>query len=73
MTPSIRPGQTYRALDPLDNGRRIRVLAIHGSRVRVMTLDGPPRTRLIWPDQLHPTPTTRTGTPRRTGYALETP
>jgi hypothetical protein len=69
----IRPGQTYRSLDPR-GGPRIRVEAIApgGNRVWVVDAVTGKRGRWILATQLHATDTTKTGQPRRTGYALET-
>ncbi|WP_225811297.1 hypothetical protein [Streptomyces spinosus] len=85
----IQPGQIYRSLDPRDElygegPRRIKVvgkpMTIPGvwgfGKVQIATLreDGTEtRRRRISIDQLHDSPTTRDGQPRRTGYALEQP
>ncbi|MFE0692902.1 hypothetical protein [Streptomyces sp. NPDC058869] len=82
----IQPGQTYRSLGnrhhPTDGPTRIRIANaptgatdIDGMRkVQVVTItrDGREiRPRWMRADKLHPTPTTRDGAPRRTGYILE--
>jgi hypothetical protein len=83
----IQPGQTYRSLSnrhPADGPTRIKVIGqpitMHGlggyGTVQVVTLtaDGREiRRRPIKCTQLHDSPTTRDGEPRRTGYVLETP
>ena len=80
----IIPGQTYRSVAPRDQPPiRIRVRS-HGpgfpawgwSKVKVVTVlpDGTEvRERAIEAIQLHDSPTTKTGQPRRTGYVLDTP
>ncbi|WP_030741832.1 hypothetical protein [Streptomyces griseus] len=81
----IQPGQTYYSLDGNHSSggpRRIRITSapigaadIDGMRkVQVVTItrDGrESRPRWMRADQLHTTPTTRDGAPRRTGYVLE--
>ncbi|WP_069751597.1 hypothetical protein [Streptomyces sp. EN16] len=82
----IQPGQTYRSLSnrhhPSDGPTRIRITNapigaadLDGMRkVQVVTItrDGREiRPRWMRSDQLHTTPTTRDGAPRRTGYVLE--
>lgn len=81
MTHRIEPGQTYLACD--GSGLRIRVVgngpgypAWGWSKTTIETVlpDGRGvRQRAIETTQLHATPYTRDGQPRRTGYALETP
>ncbi|KIF02226.1 hypothetical protein PL81_31145 [Streptomyces sp. RSD-27] len=87
--PSIQPGQTYRSVQPIASDprqphRRIKVIGTLGhipgvwgfGKVNVVTLaaDGREvRRRVIDAGQLHATPTTRDGQPRRTGYVLEQP
>lgn len=82
----IQPGQTYRSLGdpyPYDEPRRIKVvgkpittLGLHGfGKVDVVTVTETGREirrRAIECTQLHDSPTTRDGHPRRTGYVLET-
>jgi hypothetical protein len=70
----IRPGQVYRACDPRDNGRRIRILSYSPGADRAQIVDAATgkRQRRIYVDYLHASPTTRDGRTRRTGYALET-
>lgn len=82
----IQPGQTYRSLSnrhhPCDGPRRIKVVGKPGTvpgiwgfgKVDVVTLteDGREiRRRAIEISQLHDSPTTASGQPRRTGYTLE--
>ena len=71
----IRAGQVYRACDPRDNGRRIRILSYSPGADRAQIVDAVTgkRQRQIYVDYLHDSPTTRDGQPRRTGYALEQP
>ncbi|MFJ6136558.1 hypothetical protein [Kitasatospora sp. NPDC092286] len=71
--PQPAPGQEYISCHPLDEGRRIRIIALAGGRAEVITLDGPPRRRDILLGVLHPTATTAHGRPRRTGYRLLEP
>lgn len=88
MTHRIEPGQTYYSLYPGDTlyggrPRRIRVVKLAPdypawgwSKTRVETVlpDGRgTRERGIETTQLHASPTTADGQPRRTGYALEQP
>ncbi|MEV7936638.1 hypothetical protein AB0O82_10885 [Kitasatospora sp. NPDC088264] len=70
---TILPGQTYAACHPLDEGRRIRIThhTPVDARADVVDADTGQRPRRIRTTVLHPTSTTRTGKPRRTGYALE--
>ncbi|WP_147409098.1 hypothetical protein [Kitasatospora xanthocidica] len=66
--------QVYEACHPLDEQRRIRILAVTGNRAEVETLGpGPARKRDILLNSLHPTATTANGQPRRTGYRLVEP
>lgn len=69
----IQPGQTYRSCDPR-GGPRIRIASYrHGdARCCVVDADTSKRYRHLLVSQLHATDTTKTGAPRRTGYALET-
>jgi hypothetical protein len=77
----IQPGQTYLACN--GSGLRIRIVknapgypAWGWSKTTVETVlpDGRGiRQRAIETTQLHDSPTTHNGQPRRTGYALETP
>jgi hypothetical protein len=83
--PEIQPGQIYRSLSnrhhPCDGPTRIRVVsrgpgypAYGWSKVLVETVlpDGRGvRQRAIEATQLHDSPLTRDGQPRRTGYVLE--
>jgi hypothetical protein len=70
----IRPGQVYRACDPRDEGRRIRIVSYQPGSTRAHVVDAVTgkRPRQIYVTSLHTAPTTATGQPRRTGYALET-
>ena len=72
-SPQPAPGQEYISCHPLDEGRRIRIIALGGGRAEIETLDGPPRRRDILLGVLHPTATTATGHVRRTGYRLLDP
>ena len=72
----IQPGQTYQQCDPrVVYPTRIRIDTIHDGHAEFtyLTTSRPGiihgRIRL---DQLHDSPTTRYGKPRRTGYTLET-
>ncbi|MER7623901.1 hypothetical protein [Streptomyces sp. NPDC126503] len=68
------PGQIYRSCKPGYEDFRIRITSVGAERVSAVSVDGgwtllnPPLIR-----QLHASPTTKTGTSRRTGYVLETP
>lgn len=76
MTHRIEPGQTYRRYNRREHSiTRIRVdhLAPGGSRAWVVDAHTGKRGRWILAAALHASPTTGTGRPRRTGYALETP
>jgi hypothetical protein len=71
---SIQPGQTYRSCDPR-GGPRIRIVRYEPGWNRADVVDattGKQPRRIVVRD-LHPTATTRTGQPRRTGYVLEQP
>ncbi|WP_217143773.1 hypothetical protein [Streptomyces sp. AC627_RSS907] len=82
----IRIGQIYRSLGdpyPYDEPRRLKVVGLpvttpspYGfGKVDVVTLTESGREirrRAIEATQLHDSPTTRNGKPRRTGYVLET-
>jgi hypothetical protein len=71
---NIQPGQTYRSLDPRGGPRiRVEALAPGGSRAWVVDARTGKRPRWVLAAALHASPTTKTGQPRRTGYALETP
>ncbi|MFJ8163839.1 hypothetical protein ACIRBY_23330 [Streptomyces sp. NPDC096136] len=71
---TIQPGQTYRATNPLDEGRRILIEAYTpgDARAHVVDADTGKRPRQILARTLHTKPTTKAGQPRRTGYVLET-
>ncbi|TXJ78593.1 hypothetical protein E2C11_16430 [Streptomyces lavendulae] len=87
MTHRIEPGQIYRSCQPVRSEpepRHIRIKVVgkpmtipgvwgFGSvNIVTLTADGREiRRRAIECTQLHATPTTRSGQPRRTGYALE--
>lgn len=70
----VKPGQIYRWCDSRETDI---------SRVRIDVVDDPNFARVTYLDSgrcgevlltaLHDSPTTRTGQPRRTGYALEGP
>jgi hypothetical protein len=73
---TIEPGQVYRAVratpgDPQMTHQRLRVLAVGLHRAKVLYLHTG-RRGMILLNSLHVSPTTKTGRPRRTGYALET-
>jgi hypothetical protein len=72
MTHRVEPGQIYRSCRPGYENFRIRITSVGAETASAISLDGgwtllnPPRIA-----QLHATPTTRDGKPRRTGYTLE--
>jgi hypothetical protein len=68
----IQAGQTYRSLDPR-GGPRIRIVRYESGSNRVDVVDATTGKypRRILARSLHTSPTTHTGKPRRTGYALE--
>lgn len=68
---SIEMDQIYRSC--IQGGPRIRITEfVHGAATaRVLDADTHSRPREIHVTQLHPTDRTRTGSRRRTGYALE--
>ncbi|MFV2195262.1 hypothetical protein [Nocardiopsis sp. LOL_012] len=65
--PHIRPGQVWVSAHPLDD-ITVRVTGINAGRVEVVDAHTGTRPRHIWARVFHPTGTTRTGQPRRTGY-----
>lgn len=69
---AVQPGQTYRAANPLDEGRRI-LIASNPLSDFVWVCDAATRARprAVSLRNLHSSPLTRTGQPRRTGYILE--
>lgn len=68
----IQPGQTYRACHPLDDiVIRITAYTPGHARAHVVNARTGKNPRQILVRDLHSTATTRTGKPRRTGYALE--
>lgn len=69
----IEPGQVYRSCDPR-GGASIRISSWRPGDARAYVIDAvtSKRYRQILVSQLHDSPTTKTGRPRRTGYALET-
>ncbi|KUH38407.1 MULTISPECIES: hypothetical protein [Streptomyces] len=71
---TICPGQTYRAVEPLAEGRRIRIDRYTPGHAHAWVVDAQTGTRGRWilVSSLHQTAVTRTGQPRRTGYVLET-
>lgn len=73
----IQPGQTYQQCDPrVVVPTRIRIDTIHDDHAEFtyLTTSRPGVIRsTIRLTQLHDSPTAKTGQPRRTGYALETP
>ena len=72
----IEPEQVYRSCDPRDDPPiRIRIESYRPGDARAHIVDAATgkRFRQILVTQLHDSPTTRDGQPRRTGYALEKP
>ncbi|WP_405461646.1 hypothetical protein OG786_29405 [Streptomyces sp. NBC_00101] len=70
----IQPGQTYRSCKPSDKGFRIRIITVGATMARaVNAATGRPLLDQIMLHNLHDSPTTKNGQPRRTGYVLETP
>lgn len=69
----IKPGQIYRSCDPRreNNPLRLRIMTVGPHRASVFYLSTGRHGEVLL-TQLHATPTTKTGRPRRTGYALET-
>lgn len=72
MNHRIEPGQIYRSCDPR-GGPRIRITHYlpDCNRADVVDATTGKRPRGIIVRHLHATATTKTGQPRRTGYALE--
>ena len=68
----IQPGQVYRHCDPRAESVRLRVMTVGPNRAEVFYLHTGRAGRILL-SQLHDSRTTKTGKPRRTGYALETP
>ena len=68
---TIEPGQVYRSCDPR-GGPRVRIVAVNPNSVDVVDARDGKRHRRILLTYIHATQTTKTGKPRRTGYALET-
>lgn len=70
----IEPGQIYRSCDPRgDRGPlRLRVMTVGPNRASVFYLNTGRHGEILL-TQLHDSPLTKTGQPRRTGYALEKP
>lgn len=68
----IEAGQIYRSCDPR-GGSSIRIEKYHPGDARAHVVDAATgkRFRQILVNSLHDSPTTKTGQPRRTGYALE--
>lgn len=69
---TIQPGQIYRSCRPGDQGFRIRITSVGAEVARAVSVDG--GWALLNPvplSRLHADPTTKSGQPRRTGYALE--
>ncbi|MET9957467.1 hypothetical protein ABZ135_38770 [Streptomyces sp. NPDC006339] len=70
---TIQPGQIYRSCKPGYEEFRIRITSVGTETVSATSVDG--GWALLNPvpiRQLHATPTTKTGQPRRSGYVLET-
>lgn len=72
---TVQLGQTYRAANPLDEGRRILVASRPEGHDFAWVCDAVTRLRprTISLRSLHASPTTKAGQPRRTGYVLEQP
>lgn len=69
---SIEPGQVYRSCHPLDNIRIRIVRHVPGwNRADVVDATTGKRPRQVLVSALHASATTKSGAPRRTGYALE--
>ena len=68
----IQPGQIYRHCDPRESIRiRITAYTPGANRADVVDAVTGKRPRQILVTHLHDSATTKTGQPRRTGYALE--
>ncbi|MEV0443503.1 hypothetical protein AB0I84_13185 [Streptomyces spectabilis] len=68
----IKPGQTYRSCNPHETTRlRIESYRPGDARAHVVDATTGKRPRQILISQLHDSPLTRDGQPRRTGYVLE--
>ena len=71
---TIEPGQIYQSCDPRDQPPiRLRIESWRPGDARAHVVDAATgkRFRQILVNSLHDSPTTKTGQPRRTGYALE--
>lgn len=68
---TVQPGQIYRSCDPR-GGPIVRIVEVHANGAQVVDAQDGKRPRRILLNALHDSPTTKTGRPRRTGYALET-
>ncbi|MFD9569957.1 hypothetical protein ACFWBI_08945 [Streptomyces sp. NPDC059982] len=70
---TIQPGQTYRAANPLDEGRRILIVSRPEGCDFAWVCDPLTglRPRTISLRSLHATSTTKVGRARRSGYVLE--
>lgn len=68
---TIEPGQVYRSCDSR-GGPLVRVVEVHANSVQVVDAQDGKRPRRILLTYIHDSPITKTGKPRRTGYALET-
>ncbi|MFH9072708.1 hypothetical protein [Streptomyces alboflavus] len=70
----ITPGQTYRSCNPRETTRlRIESYRPGDAHARVADATTGKRPRWILVGQLHDSPLTWDGKPRRTGYVLEQP
>jgi len=71
----IQPGQTYTSCHPLDEARRIRIETYRPGDVRahIVDADTGKRFRQILVSTLHDSNRTKSGAPRRSGYALDQP
>lgn len=69
---TIQPGQIYRSCKPSANGFRIRIISVGSLSARAVDAsNGRPLLYRVQLSNLHDSATTKTGQPRRAGYALE--
>lgn len=66
----IRPGQVWETAHPMEV-TTVRVTNIAAGRVSVVDAHDGKRPRQIWATQFHASPTTRAGSPRKSGYILK--
>ena len=67
---TIEPGQVYKSCDPR-GGPTVRVVTVNPNSVDVVNAQDGKRHRRILLTYIHASSITKTGKPRRTGYALE--